>query len=73
VPVPQAGDILIRKTGINTFVLVDVISRKYVAGPYQGFEHAVSVAHMYGARPVWQQAINANGDPVGDLVLVLAT
>jgi hypothetical protein len=71
-PVPASGDILIRKTGVNTFVLVEVMSRKYVAGPYQGFELAVSVAHMYGAA-VWQHATDANGDPLGDLVLVLAT
>jgi hypothetical protein len=70
--VPQPGDILIRKDGVNKFVLVDVMLRQYIAGPFHVFERAVAVAHMRAARAVWQQPIDEFGEPLGDLVRVIA-
>lgn len=72
---PQAGDILIRNTGVNTFVLVEAISGRYIAGPFQGFERAVSAAHARAVRTqaLWHQPADNLGHPIGNPVMIVVT
>jgi hypothetical protein len=53
-PKPQVGDILIRPgaSASDTFILVDVVTGKYVGGPFRGLAVAFGAARDRGAgRP----------------------
>ena len=63
--VPQVGDILIRPRA-DTFLLEDAVTGEHVAGPLRGFMLAVGAARMRGARTIWQQNVDAWGQPFGD-------
>jgi hypothetical protein len=65
-PFPQPGDILIRNLQADRFELVDVITLKYLAGPFNSFPDAVRAAHQRHARAIWQQNVDARGRPLGE-------
>ena len=67
-PVPQVGDILIRASAADTFVLLDVVTGKHLVGPLKGFPAALNAARLRGARAIWQQDVDASGRPRGDLL-----
>ena len=66
--VPQVGDILIRNLLIDSFELVDVVTLRFVGGPYPGFRAAVDAARVRKARAIWSQNIDARGRALGDPV-----
>ena len=66
-PVPQAGDILIRSlTGDHRFTLLDVVTERTIAGPFEGFRSAVTYARALNARAIWQQSVDDRGRVLGD-------
>lgn len=66
-PVPQAGDILIRSlTGDHHFTLPDIVTERTIAGPFDGFEIAVAHGRTLNARAIWQQSVDARGHVLGD-------
>ena len=67
-PVPQAGDILIRSlTGNHRFTLLDVVTERTIAGPFEGFQSAIADARALNARALWQQSVDDRGRVLGDL------
>jgi hypothetical protein len=66
-PSPQVGDILIRNTANDMFLLTDVVTGKHLAGPLKGYMLAVDAARMRGARAIWQQNVDARGRALGEL------
>ena len=64
-PVPQAGDILIRNTG-DMFLLTDIVTGKHIAGPFRGYLLAAAAARIRGARGIWRQNVDERGHPLGD-------
>jgi hypothetical protein len=65
---PQAGDVLIR--GLKKkqrFTLLDVVTTKFLSGPYDGFPAAAAAARARNARMIWQQNVDERGRPLGNL------
>ena len=61
------GDILIRACWISgDYSLVDVVSREYIAGPFNDFAGAVAAARNRHVRAIWQQHHDTLGRPLGD-------
>ena len=46
--VPQVGDILIRALKNQRFTLMDVVTTKFLSGPFDGFPAAVAAARAQG-------------------------
>jgi hypothetical protein len=65
-PVPQVGDILIRNTASDMFLLTDVVTGKHIAGPFKGFMLAAAAARIRGGRAIWQQNVDERGRPLGE-------
>ena len=57
-PVPQVGDILIRNSSADMFLLTDVVTGKHIAGPFKGCMLAAAAARIRGARAIWQQNVD---------------
>jgi len=64
---PQAGDVLIRGLKNQRFTLLDVVTTKFLSGPYDGFPAAAAAARALSARMIWQQNVDERGRPLGDL------
>ena len=69
-PVPQVGDILIRASAADTYLLLDVVTGRHLDGPLNGFPVALNAARLRGARAIWQQEIDVSGRPRGELLRV---
>ena len=67
-PVPQSGDVLILNVGTDQYELVEVLTRAKIGGPYVGFAPALFAARQLHRRAIWQQDIDANGQPINDLL-----
>ena len=66
-PFPQAGDILIRSlTGDHRFTVLDVLTERTIAGPFEGFHSAVAYARSLNPRAIWQQSVDDRGRVLGD-------
>lgn len=65
-PVPQVGDVLIRGLRQSRFELVDVVTLKHLAGPFDSFAGAVDAARTRNARAIWQQNVDDRGRALGD-------
>ncbi len=65
-PIPQAGDVLIRTLNGNQVSLVDVLTLEHVAGPFESLAVAVEHARSRNVRAIWQQTIDDRGRPLGD-------
>jgi hypothetical protein len=67
-PAPQVGDILIRPgaAAADTFILVDVVTGKYVGGPFRGLALAVGAAKSKAPRAIWHQNVDERGRPMGE-------
>ena len=66
-PGPQTGDVLIRLlTGDNQFTVLDVMSGRSIAGPFDGFGSAVAHARTLTPRAIWQQSVDDRGRVLGD-------
>ena len=63
---PQAGDILIHGLKKQRFTLLDVVTTKYLSGPFDGFPAAAAAARARNARMIWQQNVDDQGHPLGD-------
>jgi hypothetical protein len=64
---PQVGDILIRGLKNQRFTLLDVVTSKFLAGPFDGLPAAAAAARALKARRVWQQDVEERGRPLGNL------
>ena len=67
-PAPQVGDILIRHgaAATDTFLLVDVVTGKYLGGRFLGLEMALVAAKTRHPRAIWHQSVDERGRPMGD-------
>ena len=65
-PTPQPGDVLIRDVMAGRYELVDVVSLRFIDGPFDGFQAAVAAARLKNARAIWQQNVDSRGRPLGD-------
>ena len=65
-PMPQRGDLLIRSVAPDRFELVDVVSGKFIDGPFEGLLAAVAAARLRNVRAIWQQSVDARGRSLGD-------
>jgi len=63
---PQVGDILIRGQN-QRFTLLDVVTTKFLSGPFDGFAAAAAAARARNARMIWQQNVDERGRPLGNL------
>ena len=64
---PQVGDILIRALKNQRFTLMDVVTTKFLSGPFDGFPAAAAAARARNARMIWQQNVDERGRALGDL------
>jgi hypothetical protein len=64
---PQVGDILIRGLNNQRFTLLDVVTSKFLSGPFDGFPAAAAAARALNARMIWQQNVDERGRPLGNL------
>jgi hypothetical protein len=64
--IPQFGDILIRNLTGGRFEVVDIVTGKLLAGPFQRFAAAVAAARARDTRAIWQQHIDDRGRALGD-------
>ena len=64
---PQVGDILIRGLKNQRFTLLDVVTSKFLSGPFDGFPAAAAAARARNARMIWQQNVEERGRPLGKL------
>ena len=65
-PVPHVGDILIRNSAGDMFLLTDVVTGKHIAGPFKGYLLAAAAARIRGTRAIWRQNVDERGRPLGD-------
>jgi hypothetical protein len=63
---PQRGDILIRALKNQRFTLLDVVTTKFLSGPFEGFPAAAAAARARNARMIWQQNVDERGRALGD-------
>ena len=63
---PQIGDILIRGLKNQRFTLLDVVTTKFLSGPFDGFPAAAAAARARNARMIWQQNVDERGHALGD-------
>ena len=68
--VPQVGDILIRALKNQRFTLMDVVTTKFLSGPFDGFPAAVAAARARQTRVIWQQNVDERGRALGDLFAI---
>ena len=66
---PHVGDILIRGLKNQQFTLLDVVTHKFLSGPFEGFPAAAAAARARNARMSWQQGVEERGRAIGDLVV----
>ena len=64
---PQVGDILIRGLKNERFTLLDVVTTKFLSGPFDTFPAAAAAARALNARMIWQQNVDERGRPLGNL------
>lgn len=69
-PLPQVGDILIRALKNQRFTLMDVVTTKFLSGPFDGFPAAAAAARARKARMIWQQNVDDRGRALGDLFVL---
>ena len=65
-PIPERGDVLIRCVASDRFELVDVVSGKFVDGPFDGLPAALAAARLRKVRAIWQENVDSRGRPLGD-------
>ena len=63
---PIAGDILIRAATTRGFVVVDAITGRHIAGPFETFSCALSAAKAKRPGSIWQQSVDHRGRRMGD-------
>jgi hypothetical protein len=63
---PAAGDIVIRGTTQDRFELVQAVTGRYIAGPFEYFPVAVAAARARGPHAIWQQSVDHRGRLLGD-------
>ena len=63
---PQVGDVLIRALKNQRFTLLDVVTTKFLSGPFDGFPAAAAAARARNARMIWQQNVDERGRALGD-------
>ena len=63
---PQVGDILIRGLKNQRFTLLDVVTTKFLSGPFDGFPAAAAAARALNARMIWQQTVDERGRVLGN-------
>lgn len=63
---PQVGDILIRGLKNQQFTLLDIVTTKFLSGPFDGFPAAAAAARARNARMIWQQKVDERGRALGD-------
>jgi hypothetical protein len=49
------------------FTLLDVVTTKFLSGPFDGFPAAAAAARALNARMIWQQNVDERGRPLGNL------
>ena len=62
----QAGDLLIRGTGESGFLLLEAVTLKPLAGPFEYLGTAVAAARARRPRVIWQQSVDNRGRLLGD-------
>jgi hypothetical protein len=63
---PRGGDIVIRGTSESGFQLVDAVTGKYIAGPFQYFPVAIAAARARRPDTIWQQSVDHRGRLLGE-------
>ena len=64
-PIPQAGDILIRAVRDAEIELVDVVTGKRITAGFVSLPDAVAVARARHPRAIWYQEFDDTGRPLG--------
>jgi hypothetical protein len=68
---PQLGDLVIRGTTNDGFEVVEAITSKRIAGPFQTLAVALASARTsVDGGAIWQQSVDHRGRPLGDPLLL---
>lgn len=62
----ESGDLVIRGTIADGFELVEAITSRYVAGPFEMFATAMVAARVRHPHAIWQQSVDHRGRLLGD-------
>jgi hypothetical protein len=62
----HTGDLRIRGTTESGFLLLEALTLKPVAGPFEYFSTAVAAARARQPRAIWQQSVDNRGRLLGD-------
>ena len=57
------GDLILRGSPADGFLLIDAVTRTAVAGPLFTFSQVFRVAREYGAQALWREAVDDRGRP----------
>lgn len=63
----QDGDLVIRRTTANGFELIEALTARHIAGPFEYFAVAVAAARARGPHAIWQVSVDHRGRILGDL------
>ena len=64
-PIPQAGDLLIRSIAETRFYVLDALTLDWLSGPFASLPEAVAAAREREAPAIWQQASDRRARPLG--------
>ena len=64
---PQPGDVILRGSPADGFLLVDAQTGVLIAGPVFTFEAVFEAAERHGAHALWRESLDERGRPLGDL------
>jgi hypothetical protein len=67
IPGPQPGDVIIRATISDGFVVVDAITDRVLAGPALTLTYALAAAQRHSRGDIWQQQVDGRGRPLGQM------
>ena len=62
----EHGDLVIRGTTENGYEVVEAITSRHVAGPFERFTTAVAAARARRPHAIWQQSVDHQGRLLGD-------
>jgi len=65
-PVLADGDLVIRGTTTNGFEVIEAITSRRVAGPFERFTTAVAAARARQPHTIWQQSVDHRGRLLGE-------